>query len=139
MDNYTKETGGSPGDDASFAAWQQQDEHHVVQYTYQPYKDSTLGHHHLPNLAASCLSCAPAIRELVAQIAARVACHHHCQVVIANLLVQSLRIPTIGISNTKKFGVPIYRNPPINYSSRCGYLMGGTESQVCNNKMNTLI
>jgi hypothetical protein len=30
MYNYTKGTGGSPGDDASFAAWQQQDEHHVV-------------------------------------------------------------------------------------------------------------
>ena len=36
MDKYTMGTGGGPGDDANFAAWQQRDECHVVRYTTQP-------------------------------------------------------------------------------------------------------
>ena len=36
MDKYTMGTGGGPGDDANFAAWQQRDECHVVRYTNQP-------------------------------------------------------------------------------------------------------
>jgi hypothetical protein len=36
MDKYTMGTGGGPGDDANFAAWQQRDECNVVRYTNQP-------------------------------------------------------------------------------------------------------
>ena len=35
MDKYTMGTGGGPGDDANFAAWQQRDECNVVHYTNQ--------------------------------------------------------------------------------------------------------
>jgi len=35
MDKYTMGTGGGPGDDANFAAWQQRDECNVVRYTNQ--------------------------------------------------------------------------------------------------------
>ena len=35
IDKYTMGTGGGPGDDANFAAWQQQDECNVVRYTNQ--------------------------------------------------------------------------------------------------------
>ena len=36
MDKYTMGTGGGPGADENYIAWQQRDEFHVVQYTYQP-------------------------------------------------------------------------------------------------------
>ncbi len=36
MDKYTMGTGGGPGDDANFAAWQQRDECNVVRYTNLP-------------------------------------------------------------------------------------------------------
>ncbi len=36
MDKYTMGTGGGPGDDENFAAWQQRDECNVVWYTNQP-------------------------------------------------------------------------------------------------------
>ncbi len=36
MDKYTMGTGGGPGNDANFAAWQHRDECNVVRYTNQP-------------------------------------------------------------------------------------------------------